>query len=200
MKNKLNYLIGIFFLFAGVYLAVFQQEPHFYTFFSIGMVIVLYEIYKSTSKKQLFVKWKTKDYFLFAVILIIICMIIDRLGLFLGYWTDLYFLWYDIIIKYVFEWAVAFLYVTLALLIGIEFFRKARLNYPVSFILSLLIFVTLAGIFTEFFNHFANSWIVLKMPFTNYKMGDYFIIFQTIGYWIIAVIPLSIYKIIDKIK
>jgi hypothetical protein len=85
----------------------------------------------------------------------------------------------------------------LTLIIGITIFKK-KFNQKISTILSLLIFVTLIGLFTEYINHFSNSWIILKMPLTSYHIGKYFLIFQTIGYWSMALITLLTYKFTEK--
>ena len=201
MKNnsKLIYFIGILFLIFGIYLSVFQKEPHFYTFFSIGLTLIAFQFYNSISKKKLFNKWKIKQYILFGVLLIIISIVIDRMGLFFGYWGDQYETLFDEILKYVFEWGVALSYVALTFVIGINLFEK-KFSQKTSSILSLLIFVTLIGLFTEYINHFSNSWTIIKMPFTNYKIGEFFVVFQTIGYWLMAIIPLIIYKFTNKLK
>lgn len=201
MKNnsKLIYTIGIIFLLVGIYLSIFQKEPHFYTFFSVGAFLILFQYQKSNFKKPFFKNWKTKQYLLFFVLVIIISIIIDQIGLSLGYWEYQYQNFFDETLKYFFEWGVALIYFMLILVIGIDIFKK-KLNKNFSVIFSLLIFVTLAGLFTEYINHFSNSWIILKMPLTNYKIKEFFIVFQTIGYWLIAIIPLIIYKFTEKLK
>lgn len=199
INQKLIYFIGILFLMFGIYLSVFQKEPHFYTFFSIGLTIILFQIYNSISKKKLFNKWKIKQYILFGVLLIIVSIIIDRMGLFLGYWGDQYETLFDEILKYVFEWGIALLYVALTFIIGINIFEK-KFSKNTSSILSLLTFVILIGLFTEYINNFSNSWTIIKMPFINYKIGEFFVVFQTIGYWLMAIIPLIIYKFTNKLK
>ena len=201
MKNnsKLNYILGIIFLLIGVYLSIFQKEPHFYTFFSVGAFLILFQYQKSNFKKPLFKNWKTKQYLLFGVLIIITSIVIDQIGLSLGYWEYQYETLFDEILKYVFEWGVALVYFMLILVIGKNIFEK-KFSKNTSLILSLLIFVTLAGLFTEYVNHFSNSWMILKMPLINYKIGGFFVFFQTIGYWLMAIIPFIIYKFIEKLK
>lgn len=199
MKNKLRnylYLVGTIFVLFGVYLSIFHKEPHFYTFFSLGFLIIFYNIYKSIKKEKLF-KDK-KEFLLFSVVLLAECIIIDQIGMYLGYWTYQYTTFFDNFIKYVFEWVVPFIYSMLLLIIGQEIFKK-KFDEKTSFILSLLIFVTLFGLFTEYINLFSDSWIVLNMPISNYKIGEFFVVFQTIGYWLIALIPWITYKTIKKI-
>lgn len=198
MKPKTLSIIGIIFLLFGIYLSVFQKEPHFYTFFSIGLFLIFWPIYNHISKKQLFNKWGAKQYLIFFIGLLIISIIIDKIGLALGYWTYQYTTFFDEVIKYVFEWVVPFLYIFLFFIIGIELFKKAKLNTSLSFALSLFIFVIFIGLFTEYINHFSDSWIILKMPFTSYQIKGFFITFQTIGYWLMAIITFTAYKITDK--
>ncbi len=200
MKNKLAAIFGIIFLLIGIILSVFFKQPHYYTFFSIGAFLILLTIYNSISKKSLFNKWKINQYFLFATIMIILSIILDKIGISLNYWTYKYNSIFDEILKYLFEWALAMTYIMISFLIGIKIFEKAKLNKKLSSVLSILIFVTATGLITEFFNHFSNSWIILKMPVTNFSINGYFIIFQTIGYWLMSLITLFIYKRIAKLK
>lgn len=198
-KEIYKIIIGTIFLIAGIYMAIFLKEAHFYSVFSIGAFLILFGIYNSTSKKALFNKWKIRDFFVFSFSLIVLSIIIDKIGIYLGYWTYPHFTnIFDEIIKYVFEWGVAFLYLMLSLMIGMNFFEKRGLGKQSCFVLSLIIFVTIIGLITEYINSFASSWKVLSMPVTDYGIGRYFLIFQTIGYWLTAVIPFMTYKIIDK--
>lgn len=199
MKSSfLIWIIGIIFFLLGIYLSIFKKYPHFYSFFSIGLVIILLNIYKTLTKKSVFQKWDLKKYSIFSLALVIVCIIIDKIGLALGYWKYQYTTLFDEILKYIFEWAVPFVYFMVALLIGIWFFKKQGKIF--SFILSLIIFVTIAGFITEYINLFSYSWEILAMPISNYKIGNFFIVFQTVGYWLMAVITLILYKIVEKIK
>jgi len=200
MKKIFAFIIGVIFLLFGIYLSVFKREPHFYAFFSIGLFLILISIYKNIFKKQLFSKWNFKKHLIFWTFLIIISIIIDLIGLRIGYWAYQYNGFYDEILKYLFEWVIPFVYILLSLLIGISVFEKLKINRIISFILSLLIFVIIIGLFTEFINHFSNSWIILKMPITSYNLEGYFVVFQTIGYWLMALITFFVYKIVEKIK
>ena len=197
MKTK--YLIGIVFLLVGIYLSIFQFESHFYTFFSIGLFLIFLEYYNSSNKNKLFKKWNDKQFILFSILLIVFSVITDRIGLFLNYWEYQYLTLFDEILKYIFEWGIALLYIMIFFMIGINIFEK-KFSKKLSLILSLLIFVTLIGFFTEFINSFSYSWKILSMPLTNYKIGNYFIVFQTIGYWIMAIVSFTMYKFINKLK
>lgn len=199
MKKQQTCILGVIFLLVGIYLSIFQKEPHFYTFFSIGVFLILLQIYNSISDKKIFHKWETKNYIFLTTSLLIFSIIIDQIGLTRGYWEYQYTTLFDEIIKYVFEWAIALLYFMLIFMIGTNLFQR-KFSEQTSFILSLITFVILAGLFTEYINHFSNSWIILKMPLTNYKIGNYFIVFQTIGYWLMAIIPYTLYKFVNKLK
>ena len=197
--QKLFYIFGFIFLLISVYMSVFLHLAHFYSLFSIGMFLILFQIYNSIYKKSLFNKWKLKDFVIFFISLIIVSIIIDKIGIYLGYWIyPFYNTIFDEILKYIFEWALALTYFMAGLMIGICLFKKARINKQLSFLFSLLIFVTLIGFFTQYINQFSYSWKVLSMPITNYKIGGYFLIFQTVGYWLMAIIPFILYKIVDK--
>lgn len=199
MKINLKYLVGVVSLLIGICLSVFQSEPHFYTFFSIGLFLIFLEYYNSNNKNKLFKKWDNKQFVLFGVLLIVLSIVMDKIGLFFNYWEYQYLTLFDEILKYTFEWGIALLYIMIFFMIGKNILEK-KFSKKLSFILSLLIFVTLIGFFTEFINSFSYSWKILSMPLTNYKIGNYFIIFQTIGYWLVAIIPFIIYKFVNKLK
>jgi hypothetical protein len=204
MKNKIKkeflyILIGIFLIFFGIYLSVFKKELHFYTPFSIGMLILLIIFYNFILKKNFFRDWTIKRYIFFFVILFLICIIIDKIGLFLGYWKYQYSTFFDEILKYLFEWMAPLFYFMFALMIGLKVFEK-KVSYNFAFILSLILFVIPLGLFTEFINHFSNSWIILSMPFSNFKIGNFFVVFQIIGYPLMAIITFIIYRLSEKIK
>ena len=198
-KEFLFIIIGILLVLFGIYLSVFKEEPHFYTFFSIGILILLIMIYNFISKKKIFEKWITKRYLFFFGVLLVFCIVIDKIGIYLGYWTYQFSTLFDEILKYLFEWAVPLICFMIALMIGLKVFEK-KIPYNLAFILSLIFFVMPLGLFTEFINHFSNSWIILSMPFSNIKIGSFFVIFQTIGYSLMAIISFIIYRISEKIK
>ncbi len=202
MKNKIiSYAIGIILLLIGIFMSISLQNPHFYTSFSIGLLIITLKIYNSLAKKPLFHKWKPKQHLTFWISLIIINIIIDKIGIYLNYWNyPSYNSILDEILKYLFEWTAPLVYFMITLLIGFVIFKKTKTNNIIAFALSLLIFVTLLGFITEYLNHFTYSWQILSMPFSNYQINNYFIVFQTIGYWLMAVIPLIIYKFTEKIQ
>lgn len=200
IKKTALYFIGIIFFLIGIYLTVFEKEPHFYTFFSIGLFIIFLLIYNNLAKVPFFYKWDKNKFMLFWIVMLGLSIIIDRIGMALGYWVSRYVTVTSEIIKYVFEWAVALIYIQLFFMIGVLLFRKLKFGYYTSIILSLLIFSTAIGFVTEYFNLFSDSWIVLSMPFTNYKIGDYFVVFQTLGYWVMAIIPFITYILVDNIK
>ena len=196
MKNrnkKFNWnlcLAGIIFLGLGIYFSVVRREPHFYSLFSVGMAMILMSVYDSISKEKLFLKWKCRNYLVFVFSLLFLCFVFDRIGLAFGYWMYQYSGFFDEVLKYLFEWAVPFFYFMVALKIGMEIFKK--FDCRIAFVFSLIFFVTPLGLFTEWINLFSDSWIILKMPFSNLKIRDFFVVFQTLGYWSMAVISLSI--------
>lgn len=201
MREYNFYLIALLSLLAGVLLSIFFSEAHFYTFFSLGVFMLFLGIYNSLSSEKLFHYWRFKHFIILYISLVVLSIFIDQIGMALGYWVYPSFnSIFDEVLKYVFEWIVALSYLALSLAIGIIIFKKRGFGKKASFILSLLIFVTIVGFITEYFNSFSLSWKVLSMPITDYKIGNYFIIFQTIGYWVMALIPFSVYKIIERLK
>jgi len=199
MNKKLTYLLGTIFLLVGIYLSVFQTEPHFYTFFSVGLFLIFLQIYNSLSEKKLFHKWGEEKYVVFIILILGFSVLADRIGLFLGFWEYQYISQFDEIIKYIFEWGFALLYITLSFMIGTKLFEKI-VNKKIAWIFSILTAVILIGIFTEFINIFPYSWRILAMPFTNVQVWEFFVIHQTIGYMIMAIIPFAIYKFVERLK
>jgi hypothetical protein len=200
MKGKLLLLIlltGILFLFISLYQNFVLDRADFYTVFSVGMFLLLLAAYHSLPNARLFRNWRSADILRFFIVLTVLSILIDIAGMSLGYWTYPHYGARDLVRKYLFEWSVALLYHMLCLLIGREIFAFLGFNDRISLFLSLLVFVTLIGFITESLNLQVHSWQVMKMPFTNRKIGDYFLIFQTIGYWLMALIPYYIYRITE---
>jgi hypothetical protein len=193
--NKItSYTIGIILFLIGIFMSLYQHNPHFYTPFSIGLFIITLNIYNFLAKKPLFNKWKMKQHLIFWISLIVICIIIDKIGMQLNYWYyPSYSTILDEIIKITFEYAVPFMYFMLMLLIGTTLLvkLKLKLNSKMSFTLSLLIVVPLTLLFTEHINSFSNSWQVT---------GISNLIWFSIGSWLMAIIPLIVYKFTEQIK
>ncbi len=191
------YILGLILIIVGIYLSIFQRQAHFYSLYSVGFLIIFWTIYNSKSKTKLFKNFKTWHKIFFWVILTIACLIIDKLGIYLGYWIyPNYKTIFDEIIKYLFEWIAPLVYSMILFKIGLnQTSEKIKLkNILIAFGL-ILIF----GIFTEYINLFSNSWKIISMPITNFKIGQFFLIFQTIGYWLIAIIPFCIYELTKKL-
>jgi len=202
MKNKRTLIItGISLILISLYQSIILKQAHYYSLFSIGMLIILLPIYSIISKKDLFKKKDFKKIIIFSTLLTISSIIIDKIGMYLNYWIyPSYTTILDEILKYSFEWAVPFAYIMLAFLIGIEIYQKLGLNKKQSFILSLLTFVILIGFITDTSNLPVYSWKIINMPLTNYQIGPYFIMFSTVGYWIMTLITLILYKLTNKLQ
>lgn len=199
MKRKewIACLIGLILFALGIVLSVNYNHPHFYTIFSIGFFLILIVSYNSIAKKPLFGRWNIQQHLIFWGILIIASIIIDDIGIYLGYWNYPSFTsLFDEILKYLFEWAVPLVNFMLVLLIFKEILNRF-LNKTASFVLSLLIFVPLSLLFTEYINQFSFSWKTLAMPISNYQINGFFAIWITLGSWLMALIPLLIYKLVD---
>ena len=191
-------IFGGFSLATGLYQNIVLSRPYFYALFSLGMFMVLLSLYKLLAAEKLFSKWSIPDVMVFATLLILACLIIDRLGMRLGYWEYPHYGPDDDLRKYLLEWAIALLYHMVSLLLGIEIFRKICTYDASAFLLSILLIVTPVGFLTEGLNLQVHSWRVLSMPFSNLKIGDFFLVFQTLGYWLMALIPYTLYLIVDQ--
>ena len=196
-----NYLFGGTMTIVGIILAAFFHIPHFYAFFSLGLFIVFLELYKSIVHRRFFARWSPWKFVVFWVLLLLASIAIDILGMRLGYWHyPFYMRFYDQSIKYLFEWCVSLMYVTLGFFIGTAIFKKHHVHPFVAGLLSLVAVVIPLGFITEYFNHMVSSWVILSMPITSYSVDGYFLVFQTIGYWIIALVPWLIYELVDFLK
>lgn len=201
IKNKIFLMAGFILLIISLLQLFILKQAHFYALFSLGLFLIFLATYERLAGKKLFNRWKFKNHFLFWTSLLLVSILIDKIGLFLGYWVyPHYSNFFDDILKYTLEYAIALAYIMIAFLIGFELFKKLRINKIFSYILSLIIFVVLLGIITEFLNLQIGSWKVLNMPFTNYQISNFFVIWQTIGFWLMAIIPFIIYKLSDRIK
>lgn len=190
-------IIGAGLLFLGVYLSISFGEPHFFTPFSLGLGIIIYQIYNTISRDKVFHNWKIKEYLFFGISLTVVSVIIDKIGMALGYWEYQYVTLIDEVIKYLFEWTIPLVVSMLFFLMGVILLQR-KVSYNLAFILSLFTFVIAQGLFIEYINHFSDSWKILSMPITSYAVGGYFLIFQTIGYWLMALIPFAVYKVTES--
>lgn len=177
----------------SIYQLIVLELASFYTLFSVGMTLTLTWVYVAASKRRIFDGWGIGPTTAFWVLMILVSVVIDRIGMQAGYWEYPHYDRADQIRKYIFEWGVALFYHFLALVIGIEIFRKAGFKDFPALILSMLTIVTAVGFLTESLNLVVHSWRVMSMPFTNYRFGRYFLVFQTIGYWLMAIIPYTLY-------
>lgn len=199
-KIRKGYLgLGIVLFLASLVQAFVYDWAHYYTFFSLGLFFIFLEIYRGVKGKGVFEGWKSWQFVLFWAMLLVACIFIDVLGVDAGYWVypDYAFL-FDDVLKYVFEWAVALVYFMVGLMLGMGVCKKYfGLGDAVSFFVSLFVFVGILGMLTEWVNLFVGSWVVLDMPISDFKVGDFFVVFQTFGYWTIAVVPYLIYNLVE---
>ncbi|AQT69410.1 hypothetical protein STSP2_02599 [Anaerohalosphaera lusitana] len=202
MKKPYSLLaFGTLMVLASIPPALFFDYAHYYTFFSIGMLLVMMGLYELQTDRGLFSSWKPRQHIVFWGGTIAVCIFLDQFGLDAGYW---HYPWYsnvfDEILKYVFEWAVPFVYLGFGLLIGENFLHKRGVGRVTAFLVSLLVFVTALGIFTEFFNLYVYSWKITDMPFTDAKVGGFFVMFQTFGFWAMAIIGYSKHALIRRMS
>jgi hypothetical protein len=189
---------GILCTLVSIYQLTKLGLASFYTLFSIGMSLTLCGVYHAFADKNLFSGWSPAQIVAFWMLMLAISVVIDSIGMHVGYWHYPHYGKSDQVRKYIFEWVVALFYHFVALVVGIELFKKRGMDYRLSLTLSLFIFVTAVGFLTESLNLKVRSWQVLSMPISDIRIGGYFIVFQTIGYWLMALIPYVLYMAFEK--
>ncbi len=197
-KFYIKHLTGPVCLVISVVQTFIFKQPHFYTLFSIGFYLIFLDLYEIITRRNFFHEWGKREKFLYYVVLFAASIFTDFCGMKLGYWIYPHYSNDDTFLKYVFEWTIALSYHLVSLMVGIEFFKRLKLSESVSFFLSLFVIVTIVGFITETFNVCVYSWKVISMPFSNLMIGPYFLVFQTIGYWLMAIIPWLIYIVIYR--
>lgn len=197
LSRKFLLIVGVFILTIALYQNIILDLPYFYALFSLGMFIVLLALYNTIATDSLFGNWRGRDILFFSLLLLAACVLIDHIGMRLGYWEYPHYDTADDLRKYILEWAIALLYHMVSLLLGIQLFRRFFLHKPSTFFMGMLVVVTPVGFLTESLNLNVNSWKVLAMPFSNVKIGDFFVVFQTVGYWLMALIPYILYLSVD---
>jgi hypothetical protein len=197
-SNMLLAAVGTICTIISIYQLAVLGLASFYTLFSIGMSLTLTGIYNTFSDDRLFAGWSAAQIASFCALMLIISIFIDSVGMRVGYWDYPHYGKSDQVRKYIFEWAVALFYHFLALVAGIELFKRKGLNYRLCLALSLLLVVTAIGLLTESLNLRVRSWQIIRMPITNLRIGDYFLVFQTIGYWLMALIPYALYQVFER--
>jgi hypothetical protein len=196
-SRKILLIVGIFILTIVLYQNIILDLPYFYALFSLGMFIVLLALYNTISTDNLFGDWRGRDIVFFSGLLLLSCVLIDHAGMRLGYWEYPHYDTADDLRKYILEWAIALLYHMVSLLIGIQLFKRFFLHRTTAFFMGMLAVVTPVGFLTESLNLHVESWKVLTMPLSNMKIGDFFVVFQTLGYWLMALIPYMLYLSVD---
>ncbi|MGC9311720.1 MAG: hypothetical protein ACP5IA_03435 [Sediminispirochaetaceae bacterium] len=192
------FILGGFSLAVALYQNFVLERPYFYALFSLGMFLVLLSLYNRISREMLFAGWTFMDAVVFTIFLLLTCLIIDNIGMRLGYWEYPHYGPADDVRKYFLEWGIALLYHMVSLQVGAKLFQKFFPRESAAVLFSLLFIVTPVGFLTESLNLQVYSWRVISMPFSNLKIGDFFLIFQTIGYWLMALIPYTLYLIVDQ--
>lgn len=187
-KEKLIGLIGLILLIIGIVQAVVFKWAHYYSFFSVGLFLVLYAVYEILFGYGPFYNWSWKEHSLFWGLLLIASVFTDLFGMDAGYWVYPHFSGaVDEIFKWSLEWVFPLAYLMMGLIIGQKLLMKKGLDRFSSWLISLIVVVTFLGGFTEYINLFVYSWRNIAMPLLNFKIGEYFILFQTLGYWTMAI-------------
>lgn len=198
-KDILVYAIATILIILGIFLSTIKKHNYFYMILSMGLLILVWKIHNHIFKNKLMKNFKREHQLFFWFSLIIVSVIADIIGTQMGFWKGSFNTPFELSIKYLFQWAIPFVSLMILFLIGKKFLENEGVNKTISFCISLFIFITIFGIFIEFLNQFSYSWTINSMPITNFKIGNYFVIMQTIGYWTMTMIPYSIYLITKRI-
>lgn len=196
-RDRLLVFAGAICTILSLYQLIVLELASFYTLFSVGMTLTLSCAFHALAGKRLFANWGVGAVAIFWVFMILVSIAIDLTGITAGYWEYPHYGKADQVRKYVFEWGVALFYHFITLVIGVEVFKRAGFRLIPSLALSLIVFVTGIGFVTESLNLRVYSWRVTSMPLSNYRLGGYFLVFQTIGYWLMAIIPYLIYHSVE---
>ena len=194
-RSRILLWAGILCTSLSMYQLLVLELAHFYTMFSLGFSMILLVVYFKIAHRPLFASNDIRRLLSFFTLLLATSILIDRIGMRLGYWDYPHYDEADTIRKYIFEWTIALFYHFLAFVVGIEIFLRAGADRRLSMALSLFIVVSFVGFVTESLNLRVYSWRVKSMPITDVRIGSYFLIFQTIGYWLMALIPYGLYEI-----
>lgn len=198
IKQTVLFLLGLFILLVALYQNFVLKLPYFYALFSVGMSMSLAAVYNLLFSPPIFHGWRPLHIAVFALLLLASCVAVDQIGMALGYWEYPHYGPEDTLRKYIFEWGVALFYHLLSLLIGLRLFERMGVRGTSALLLGTLIIVTPVGFLTEYLNLHVYSWRVLSMPLSNMRIGEFFLVFQTIGYWAMALIPYLLYRLIDR--
>ena len=194
-SSRILLVTGILCTALSMYQLLVLELAHFYAMFSLGITMILLVIHAKIVGRPLFTSSEYRRFLSFFTLLLATSILIDRIGMRLGYWEYPHYDEADTIRKYVFEWTIALFYHFLAFVVGIEIFRRAGADRRLSMVVSLLVVVGLVGFLTESLNLKVYSWRVKSMPISDITIGSYFLIFQTLGYWLMALIPYGLYEI-----
>lgn len=183
----------------SLYQLIALELAHFYAMFSLGATLILSGLYAFLSHRRVFHGWGIRKIVLFFLLLLSASVVIDRIGMHVGYWEYPHYDADDTVRKYLFEWVVALFYHLVAFVIGIELFERSGANRRTAQVLSLLVVVTAVGFVTESLNLRVYSWRVKRMPLSNAQIGEYYLVFQTVGYWLMALIPYGLMRLTELV-
>lgn len=199
MERKVWLLTGVFFFVLGVIRSVVYSDPHFYSYLSIGLVILSFLAYIYYTGSNPFESWSYKEFISYSLLLLLFAFITDYLGVnVFGFWE---YPFYDSLLNWsvqkTLEFALPLVYIQLFFMLGCRFFEKRGVNEYMAIVLSLLTFSIATGVLTEFVNSYADSWRILSMPISNAEIAGFSVVFTTIGYWIMALVPYAFYLVIE---
>lgn len=190
------FIIGFLFTLYGLFDAFYLNNPHFYTYYSIGLAILSIQLYTYLFGFP-FKNWNYKQSGVYISFLLLFPIITDYLGMSFGFWDyPSYITLMDWIIQKIFEFSVSLLYIQFLFMIGYKLLLK-KFEYYTAFLFSLF-FPIIIGILTEFPNVFADSWVILNLPFSNFQIGPFYVVWITFGYFILCLFPHYVYEICNN--
>lgn len=177
---------GLLLFLFGIYSSIALSNPHFYTPFSIGSLLIGLSLYRLFFKKAFFEGWKFGDHLIFWILLCLACLAVDQIGLALGYWHYPYYSGlFDEIIKITLEYAVPLTSFAVFTYLVIGALRASKI---ICYLISTAAISSLILVLTEYVNSFSDSWVV-TIPL---------VLWFTVGAWLMALIPIIIYKFINN--
>lgn len=198
-SQKLTVGAGLALVIAGILMAAAYREPHFYAPFSVGLALLGWAILQWLRIKM-FSGWGWPQYVTFFAGLLAFAFLADWLGMKLDYWIyPNYHTIFDWTIQKLFEFVVPMLSLFFILKIGLELWAKHTAR-TLALAASLVTFILPLAVATQYLGSLAHSWVVLKMPLTSASLGPFSVIFTTVGYWILASVPYTIYHAVNLVS
>lgn len=199
-KEKLLPMAGVALVTLGVVMAINAHLAHFYAPFSAGLALIGWYIVRFRLGITLFRQWQWPLFLLFLISLLAFAVIADYFGIAYGWWAyPNYHSPLDWMVQKILEFVIAMLYLFFFLLAGQHLWQR-YVNRPAALAASMLTTVLPLAIVTQLINLRAHSWVVLDMPVTDATVASVSVMFTTVGYWMLAIVPYALYGLCDSLR